>query len=414
LEKANKDLETPSKKKTRDELEEAVKVATEEYNKAVKAESEAKLVWENSEKYITKLREDIKEAAKDVEIAQNAIDNQSLGRKPSKQKSPLDETLEKAEAKLHRLQNLLSEYLERLNPTQIMVKGMIPGDSEATGSEASEKSNASVKSNTSEKSNTSSKSSASARAIASVKAALGPLVSRVQGLYRTKRGGKNFTQRKHPKEPVDLESVIDRLINKKAIAKLNKMPKTVVDEMRAMNPFPFEIAILCGFIKETSAGYEFVENRIHKLKEPIVQSISILNTRCKGENCNRRRTEREHPITGDEIESLGDALTAIKHVHTASIHALTREAVETKDTTVNGGGKRKVNPANVAKTMSHLKHIDIGWLEKTYPEDFKIANKLGIVKEGKFTEVTNNILSDSAELAEKTIKRKMPEIRLAQ
>jgi hypothetical protein len=189
--------------------------------------------------------------------------------------------------------------------------------------------------------------------------------------------------------------------------------------MRAANPFPFDMAILCGFIKETSVGYEFVEDRISKLREPIVQSLSILETRCKGGDCSKknghRSTQRTHPVSLDDIEVLGDSLTAIKLVHTASIHAFTREAIDNKDTMKGGEGrKRKVKPADVSKTMNHLKHIDIGWLEKTYPEDFTIAKKMGIVKDGAFTGVTNNILADSTVLAEKIIKRKMPDINIAQ
>ena len=409
-EKVVKELGNPSKKRTHDELVHLAKTAKEEYNKAIKEESEAKHAWEKSQKYIEKLRADIVDAKKDVEIAQTAIDNQEGKSEPNKT-TRLDEMLTKAQNKLHELEELLSEYNERMNPPQINVTGVLPENEHIAINR--QYSTVSLSSVSSKESNTSAKSTAS-----SVKSFFNSISNRIRGKKTSGGGGK--TQRKMPTEPIDLESVIERLLNKKAIEKMNKTPKSVIDEMRAVNPFPFEIAILCGFIKETTDGYEFVAERINKLKEPIVESLSIINTRCKGADCaeakkGKRRTLREHPIRSDEIESLGDALTAVKLVHTASIHALTREAVETNKTEMKGGAKRegakregakrlqKVTPASIAKTMSHLKHVDIGWLEKTYPEDFKIANKLGIVKQGTFTEVTNNILSDSAELAQRKI-----------
>ena len=68
--------------------------------------------------------------------------------------------------------------------------------------------------------------------------------------------------------------------------------------------------------------------------------------------------------------------------------------------------------------MTHLKSADIEWLQEKFPEDFKIAKKLKIVetKEGKskFTNITNEVLKDSADMAQSTLYKKKIHIQLAQ
>jgi hypothetical protein len=211
------------------------------------------------------------------------------------------------------------------------------------------------------------------------------------------------------------------------------MPKTTIDELKANNSFSFEMAKLCGFIKETDSGYLFDEKKINSLKEPIISSLSILNEKCSGADCDKeimkrkggkkRSTLKELPITSREIKSLEESLTAIKLIHTASIHALTREAVENEQKEIQGGqasGSRRPRKSkiDVPKTMTHLKSADIEWLQEKFPEDFKIAKKLKIVetKEGKtkFTNITNEVLKDSADMAQSTLYKKKIHIQLAQ
>lgn len=247
------------------------------------------------------------------------------------------------------------------------------------------------------------------------------------------KGGKNKTKKNQVDEEVNVESVIHRILNKRSIASLNKMPKTTIDELKENNSFSFEMAKLCGFIKETDSGYLFDEKKINSLKEPIISSLSILNEKCSGADCHKenikrkggkkRSTLKELPITSREIKSLEESLTAIKLIHTASIHALTREAVENEQKEIQGGqasGSRRPRKSkiDVPKTMTHLKSADIEWLQEKFPEDFKIAKKLKIVetKEGKtkFTNITNEVLKDSADMAQSTLYKKKIHIQLAQ
>jgi hypothetical protein len=56
------------------------------------------------------------------------------------------------------------------------------------------------------------------------------------------KGGKNKTKKNQVDEEVNVESVIHRILNKRSIASLNKMPKTTIDELKANNSFSFEMA----------------------------------------------------------------------------------------------------------------------------------------------------------------------------
>jgi hypothetical protein len=459
LEKAESELAKPTKKKLIiEDIYKQVKDAKLAYKKALDELDAAINAWETSKIYGDKLEIQIKNAEEELDIAKKAKEahdeEKPINKKANIKKSAFDEHILNAETKLQVLQKLLKEYNDRLAKKSV-TPAAAPAVAGPIGSNKSAAAAAAVPAAPSTNPVIAEpKNDAKAEpkdddisSIASSQKSKSSLASKGRKLFgyimsgfkssdakkggrkgkNGKKGGNGKSQKNHGSSDssdssADLESVIKRLLSKKAIDKLNKTPKSVVDEMREYNPFPFQIAILCGFIKENPDGYEFVEEKMNKLKEPIIQSLSILNTRCKGEDCNektnKRVTQKDRPITSDEIEGLGEALTAIKLVHTASIHAIARESVEsetkseTKDETKGGG--RKIKPANVSKSMSHLKAIDTKWLENAYPDDFKIANKLGIVKQGNFTNVTNNILTDSAELAQKVVNRNMPDIVLAQ
>ena len=194
-----------------------------------------------------------------------------------------------------------------------------------------------------------------------------------------------------------------------------------IEEIRKKNPFPFEIALALGFIKKTDDGYELVERRIQKLKGPIIESMSFLNHRTnkKGvkKGVKKGGENMDAPLENHELDSLREALTGIKMLHTASIYAVTREAVEIEDKQkMTGGasvsdsnGKSDPEPfLNISQTLNQLKPTDMKWLQERFPNDFKIAEKLGIVDKGGLSHSAKDILNDTAEMSKSIIKKRIP------
>jgi hypothetical protein len=216
---------------------------------------------------------------------------------------------------------------------------------------------------------------------------------------------------------IDYESIIHRLLSKKSLANFKNLSTAEVEEIRKKNPFPFEIALALGFIKKTDDGYELVESRIQKLKEPIIESISFLNHRPNKKSEKKGGADIDTPLENHELDSLREALTGIKMLHTASIYAVTREAVEMEDKhKISGGvsdsnGKSDQEPEpflNISQTLNQLKPADMKWLQEKFPNDFKIAEKLGIVDKGELSHSATDMLKDTAEMSKNIIKKKIP------
>jgi hypothetical protein len=230
-------------------------------------------------------------------------------------------------------------------------------------------------------------------------------------LSSTTSGGNRSTRKQKQKE-VNYESVVHRLLSKKSLANFKNLSTSELEEIRKKQPFPFEIALALGFIKKTEDGYELVEKRIQKLKEPIIQSISFLNHRCKG--C-KPKTQKggsiDIPLENYELDSLREALTGVKMLHTASIYAITREAVEMeeKHKMTGGGDSQDPDPfLNIPQTLNQLKSADMDWLLKKSPEEFEIAEKWGIVVNGELSRSAKEILQDTAEMSKSMVKKRIP------
>jgi hypothetical protein len=230
-------------------------------------------------------------------------------------------------------------------------------------------------------------------------------------LSSTTSGGNRSTRKQKQKE-VNYESVVHRLLSKKSLANFKNLSTAELEEIRKKQPFPFEIALALGFIKKTEDGYELVEKRIQKLKEPIIQSISFLNHRCKG--C-KPKTQKggsiDTPLENYELDSLREALTGVKMLHTASIYAITREAVEMeeKHKMTGGGDSQDPDPfLNIPQTLNQLKSADMDWLLKKSPEEFEIAEKWGIVVNGELSHSAKEILQDTAEMSKSMVKKRIP------
>jgi hypothetical protein len=241
-----------------------------------------------------------------------------------------------------------------------------------------------------------------------------------EDLFFTPAGSPETSGGSSEKE-IDYESIIHRLLSKKSLENFKNLSTAEIEEIRKKNPFPFEIALALGFIKKTDDGYELVERRIQKLKGPIIESMSFLNHRTnkKGvkKGVKKGGENMDAPLENHELDSLREALTGIKMLHTASIYAVTREAVEIEDKQkMTGGasvsdsnGKSDPEPfLNISQTLNQLKPTDMKWLQERFPNDFKIAEKLGIVDKGGLSHSAKDILNDTAEMSKSIIKKRIP------
>jgi phosphate/sulfate permease len=200
------------------------------------------------------------------------------------------------------------------------------------------------------------------------------------------------------------KSILDRMFNKKLLPKLNSIPKADMEELIKKDPLPFGIAILFGFIQETENGYVFSKDGLDRLKTSIHNSMDTLYDVTK-ENMEdadaSTHVEDEHDdddeyISNKELDLVSDSLEAMKLVHTASIHALAREAVDESNRETTGGSTRG-SPSRrikIPKTVK-LQKEDIQWLHKKFPKNFEKAKKFGLVDDNmNFTENADKIIEN--------------------
>jgi hypothetical protein len=234
------------------------------------------------------------------------------------------------------------------------------------------------------------------------------------GSSSTSGGNRNTRKQREKQKEVNYESVINRLLSKKSLANFKNLSTAELEEIRKKQPFPFEIALALGFMKKTEDGYELVEKRIQKLKEPIIQSMSFLNHRCNKKKTHRttlKGGELDAPLEDHELDSLKEALTGVKMLHTASIYAITREAVEMEEKHKMSGGGESQEPdpfLNIPQTLNQLKPTDMNWLQEKFPDDFEIAEKWGIMSNGELSHSATEILKDTAEMSKSMIKKRIP------
>ena len=205
------------------------------------------------------------------------------------------------------------------------------------------------------------------------------------------------------------KSILDRMFNKKLLPKLNRIPKAEMEELIKKDPLPFGIAILFGFIQETDNGYVFSKDGLDRLKTSIHNSMDTLYDVTK-ENMEdadaSTHVEDEHDdeyISNKELDLVSDSLEAMKLVHTASIHALARDAVDESNRETTGGSDSSRGSSNshshsrrikIPKTVK-LQKEDIQWLHKKFPKNFEKAKKFGLVDDNmNFTENADKIIEN--------------------
>jgi hypothetical protein len=228
---------------------------------------------------------------------------------------------------------------------------------------------------------------------------------------KSKKGGKNRKTKKVKETTAKgrtgkpaIKSILDRMFNKKLLPKLNRIPKSDMEELIKKDPLPFGIAILFGFIQETENGYVFSKDGLDRLKTSIHNSMDTLydvtkenmedtpvTTDVESEGKGKDENEDDDKyISNKELDFVTDSLEAMKLVHTASIHALARDTIN-EDGEIKGG----INGSgikDIPKTVK-LQKEDIQWLHKKFPKNFEKAKKFGLVDNNmKFTENTDKII----------------------
>ena len=194
------------------------------------------------------------------------------------------------------------------------------------------------------------------------------------------------------------------LSTKKLLEKLNKTSKSTIEQLKESNGMGFQMAVLCGFIKETQIGenreYKFTPQAAKTIKTLIISSHESIHKNCSGEDCNKdiggtsKRTTRKNNEDIFELESIVETLKAFEFVQLATVHALVRQSNES----VKGGNKGNSKPGHkedIQNVLDHLKKEDIKWLEEKDPEQIKTAIKLGILTpDYQLTEAATGIAKD--------------------
>jgi len=199
------------------------------------------------------------------------------------------------------------------------------------------------------------------------------------------------------------KSILDRMFNKKLLPKLNSIPKADMEELIKKDPLPFGIAILFGFIQETENGYVFSKDGLDRLKTSIHNSIDTLydvtkeNMEDADASTHVEDDDDDEYISNKELDLVSDSLEAMKLVHTASIHALARDAVDESNRETTGGSSSGSSSSRIRKIPKTVKlqKEDIQWLRKKFPKNFEKAKKFGLVDDNmNFTENADKIIEN--------------------
>jgi len=201
------------------------------------------------------------------------------------------------------------------------------------------------------------------------------------------------------------------LSTKKLLEKLNKISKSTMDVSKESNSMGFQLALFCGFIKETKDGYVFTPHAAKTIKSFIISSHTSIHKNCKGDckmeemkemgemeemgemkemkemggNTKKRTTRKNNEeLRTIDLDSVIDTLKAFEFVQTAVVHALVRKSNETT--------KDERKDENV---LQYLKKEDIEWLKERDPEQIKIAIKVGILTSDlELTHISTGIAKD--------------------
>jgi len=164
----------------------------------------------------------------------------------------------------------------------------------------------------------------------------------------------------------------------KLLEKLNKISPKTLAEYKEKNAMGFQLAVLCGFVKETENGILFTSQAANSIKSLILTSQASIHKNCQGKHCGQTGGNKGQP----DLDSIIDNLKAFEFVQTAVIHAIVRETSEKHSKTEK-------------HVLSHIKKEDIEWLRERDPEQIEVAIKLGILTPDlKLTEAAIGIAKD--------------------
>jgi hypothetical protein len=216
----------------------------------------------------------------------------------------------------------------------------------------------------------------------------------------------------HPHGLKGGSSKYQNLSTKKLLEKLNKTSKSTIEQLKESNGMGFQMAVLCGFIKESQIGenreYKFTPQAAKTIKSLIISSHDSIHKNCSGDDCNEniggtsKRTTRKNNEDIFDLDSIVETLKAFEFVQLATVHALVRQNNESVKGGNKGGNKGGINNKNkmghkedIQNVLDHLKKEDIQWLEEKDPEQIKTAIKLGILTpDYELTEAATGIAKD--------------------
>jgi hypothetical protein len=192
--------------------------------------------------------------------------------------------------------------------------------------------------------------------------------------------------KKETKGGQGLHPTIERMFEPDLLEKLNKIPKASMETMIKENPVPFGYAILCGFMKETETGYEFSEDSLNMIRMALSNTMNTMN-----------------PVesTKDDWTTVNDSIEAFKFVHTASIHAMVRDGLDSKNGQKGGGNVSKRIPLDKIKTE------DVVWLSQQDASGFKKAKDHGLLKDGRITELGHEVVQKTVDQSVAVLESKL-------
>jgi hypothetical protein len=183
------------------------------------------------------------------------------------------------------------------------------------------------------------------------------------------------TKKKETKKKIKggelIHPTIERMFEPDLLEKLNQIPKASMEAMIQENPLPFGYAILCGFMKETDTGYMFSEGSLNMIQMSLSNTMNTMN-----------------PIDSskDDWTTVNESLEAYKFVNTASIHAMVRDGLDSKDGQTGGSHMSKRIP------FHKIKQEDMEWLSQQNANGFRHAKKQGFLKDDRITEMGNDVV----------------------
>lgn len=191
---------------------------------------------------------------------------------------------------------------------------------------------------------------------------------------------KEPKKKKETKGGQGLHPTVERMFQTEEgdlLTKLNQIPKASMEAMIQENPVPFGYLILCGFMKETESGYKFSEDSLNMIQLSLSNIMNTMN-----------------PVESskDDWTTINDSIEAFKFVHTASIHAMVRDGLDSKNGQKGGGHlSKRVIP------LDKIKKEDVVWLSQQDASGFKKAKDHGLLKDGRITELGHEVVQKTVD-----------------